>query len=349
MPVENTPIRLGIVGCGGLTQSVHIPCVASLEAFRVLAVCDLREEAARRAAARLPGSRPFSDATRLLEEELDAVLICAPPAVHEELTLAALARGLHVFLEKPPSMTATGARRLVEAAAGRNQRTMVGTMWRHMPAHRMAKELTERPEFGPVLNFHARYISPGPYMRMDWGLDRHDDAQMLRFFMLDHIVHLADATRYFMGEIESLQAIRSRTVGESYAFSVNLSFASGVVGNWTLAFQAPAFDGLVYLLGEGPAAVQVRNWQQLEYMPARPPVGRGGYSDHPAFRWDGGISYAEGVIRPGYREEWQAFAQAIREGADCHANVEDAWQAMRIIEALMESLRTGAAVTIDGV
>jgi predicted dehydrogenase len=42
--METAPIRLGIVGCGGLTQTVHIPCVASLEAFRVVAVCDLREE-----------------------------------------------------------------------------------------------------------------------------------------------------------------------------------------------------------------------------------------------------------------------------------------------------------------
>src|SRR5436305_5516423 len=102
--METRPIRLGIVGCGGLTQSVHIPCVASLEAFRVTAVCDVREEAARRAAARMPGSRVYTEAERLLEEEeVDAVFVCAPPAVHEAVTLAALARGRHVFLEKPPS------------------------------------------------------------------------------------------------------------------------------------------------------------------------------------------------------------------------------------------------------
>lgn len=340
------PIRLGIVGCGGLTQSVHIPCIASLEAFRVLAVCDLREEAAQRAAARLPGSRAHTDVARLLAEPLDAVLVCAPPAIHEEVTLAALERGLHVFLEKPPSMTAAGARRLVDAAAGRAQRTLVGTMWRHAPAHRMAKELSERPDFGPTLTFHARYVCPGPGMRMDWGLDRHNDAQMVRFFMLDHVVHLADATRLFMGDVEQVQAIRSRTSGESYAFAVNLWFTSGLVGNWTLSFRAPAFDALVYLVGDGPAVVQVRNWQQLEYVPAHPPIGRGGYQDHPAFQWDGGISYAEGVMRPGYREEWQAFAAAIRTGTECHANIEDAWQAMRIIEALAESLTTGGPVTI---
>src|SRR6266851_4881624 len=116
------PIRLGVVGCGGLTQSVHIPCVASLEAFRVVAVCDLREEAAQRAASRLPGSRAYTEVARLLDQPLDAVLVCAPPAIHEQVTLAALERGLHVFLEKPPSMTAAGARRLVDAAAGREQR-----------------------------------------------------------------------------------------------------------------------------------------------------------------------------------------------------------------------------------
>jgi myo-inositol 2-dehydrogenase/D-chiro-inositol 1-dehydrogenase len=347
--MEHPPIRIGIVGCGGLTQAVHIPCLVAEESFRVVAVCDLREEAAKRAAARLPGSRAYTDSTRLLDEALDAVLICAPPAVHEAMTLAALERGLHVFLEKPPSMTAAGARRLVEAAAGKAQRAMVGLMWRHAPAHRMAKELSQRPEFGQVLTFYGRYVCPGPGMRMDWGLDRSDDAQMVRFFMLDHIVHLADATRFFMGDVARIQAVRSRTESESYALAVNLTFASGLVGSWTLAFRAAAFDGMITLVGDGPATVQVRNWQQLEYVSPQPPIGPGGYSGHPAFHWDGGIGFADGIMRPGYREEWRAFGLSIREGAECRAGVEDAWQAMRIVEALTESLRTGGAVEISAV
>jgi predicted dehydrogenase len=183
-------------------------------------------------------------------------------------------------------------------------------------------------------------------MRMDWGLDRHDDAQMVRFFMLDHIVHLADVTRYFMGEVATVQAVRSRTPGESYVFAVNLTFASGLAGSWTLAFRAAAFDALLYVLGDGPAAVQVRNWQHLEYVSPQPPVGRGGYSDHPALHWNSGIGFAEGVMRPGYREEWQAFASAIADGGECHANVEDAWQAMRIIDAVATSLQEKGPVTI---
>jgi predicted dehydrogenase len=142
-----------------------------------------------------------------------------------------------------------------------------------------------------------------------------------------------------MGDVARVQAVRSRTEAESYAFAVILTFASGVAGTWTLAFRAAAFDSLVYLLGDGPAAVQVRNWQFLEYTPPQPPCGRGGYTDHPRFVWDGGINYADGVMRPGYREEWQAFARAIREGSECRADVEDAWQAMRIVEAVLESLR----------
>ncbi len=96
-------------------------------------------------------------------------------------------------------------------------------------------------------------------------------------------------------------------------------------------------------------SAQVRNWQQLEYVPPQPPLGRGGYQDHPRFAWDGGFGYADGVMRPGYREEWQAFARAIQEGSECHANVEDAWQAMRIIEALNESLCEGKPVSLGAV
>ena len=119
--------------------------------------------------------------------------------------------------------------------------------------------------------------------------------------------------------------------------------AASVMGRVSSVIRAEASRG------EGPAAVQVRNWQQLEYVPPQPLVGRGGYQDHPRFQWDGGIGYVDGVARPGYREEWQAFAQAIHEGSECHANVEDAWQAMRIIEALNESVRTGSPVSTQAV
>jgi predicted dehydrogenase len=342
-------IRLGLIGCGGLSNGILLPALATIDRFDLTATCDLREEAARAAAERYGAAAWYTDYRQVLaRDDLDAAMVVAPPAVHEEAGIAVLERGLHLYVEKPPSMTAAGAQRLADAARGRPLKTMVGTVQRHVPVHRMAKDITQRPEFGRLMLYQARYCCPGPGMRMDWGMRREDDADMVRFFLLDHIIHHIDLARYFLGEIAAVHAIRNRSLDAHYALLFGLTFANGVVGSLTAGFRAPSFDNQVYLLGDGPASVQASNWTQLVYHPPQAPVGAGGYQDHPAVTWDGGISYQDGVMRPGYREELILWARAILEDGTCHSTVEDGWRDMLVIDAMVESLNTGQSVEIDG-
>lgn len=340
-------LRLGLIGCGGLPQGVLLPVIAVMDALDLAAVCDLCEEAARTTAARYGAEAWYTDYRQLLaRDDLDAAMVVAPPAVHEEAGIAALERGLHLFVEKPPSMASAGARRLADAARGKPLKTMIGTVQRHAPVNRMAKEIIQRPEFGPPLLYQARYCCPGPGMRMDWGMRRDDDADMTRFFLMDHIIHHIDLARYFMGEIASVYATRSRTPDEQYALVFTLAFENGVAGSLSAVFRAPSFDNQVHISGAGPASVQTLNWSSLIYHPPQAPVGRGGYSDHPVIAWDGGISYQNGVVRPGYREELELWAAAILNDGECHATVEDGWRDMVVIDAMMESLHTGGTVEI---
>ncbi|MBI4553279.1 MAG: Gfo/Idh/MocA family oxidoreductase [Candidatus Latescibacteria bacterium] len=341
-------LRLGLIGCGGLSNGVLLPALSVIDALDLVATCDLREDAARTAAERYKAQVWYTDYRQLLaRDDLDAVMVVAPPAVHEAAGIAVLERGLHLYVEKPPAMTAAGARRLADAARDRPVKTMVGTVQRHVPVNRMAKAITERAEFGRVILYQARYCCPGPGMRMDWGMRRDDDADMVRFFMLDHLIHHIDLARYFLGEIVAVHTTRSATTGEQYALVFSLTFANGVAGSLTAGFRSPSFDNQVYLLGDGPASVQTSNWTRLIYHPPQPPVGQGGYSDHPAVTWDGGISYQNGVIRPGYREELELWARAILEDGDCHSTVEDGWRDMLVIDAMVESLNTGRTVEIS--
>ncbi len=335
-------VRVGIVGCGGLPQGVLLPCLALIPELELVATCDLVEEKAKALAQQYGAPIWTMDWVELVEMDgLDAIMVAAPPAVHEEVGVAALRKGLHLFLEKPPSMTAEGARHLVKAAEGTGLKTLLGTVQRHTPACRMMKEISQRPEFGAPLLYQARYCCPGPGMRMDWGMDRNSEAEMMRFFLLDHIIHHIDLARFFMGEIAKVSAIRSEGLQDRYNFAASLRFANGVAGNMSCCFRAPSFDNHAVLYGDGPAAVEVRNWTRLEYRPRKAPVGKGGYDDSPKVIWDGGIGFEGGAIRPGYREELALWARAILEGVECHATVEDGWRDMLALEAMMESLTCG--------
>lgn len=320
-------------------MGVLLPALSLVEELRLVATCDIREEAAQRAAERFRAPRFYTDYRLLLERErLDGVLIAAPPAVHVAVGVEALERGLHVFTEKPPAMTARDAKRFRDAARNKPLKTLVGTVQRHCPVNRMAKELLEKPEFGKPLVYQARYVCPGPGMRMDWGMNRNSEEEMFRFFLLDHVIHHLDLARFFMGEIESVFTMRSRTKGEQYAAVIHYRFESGIVGSQTIAFCSPVFENRTFIAGDGPAWVETHNWTKLSYAIPNLPVGRGGYDDGRVLTWDGGISYQNGAIRPGYREELTAWARAILKDTECHANLEDAYREMLLIDAIIESL-----------
>jgi hypothetical protein len=130
-------IRLGIVGCGLITQLAHLPALEALAGrFAVVAVADPSERA-RTAVARRAGAEAYAWHEALLDGAgLDAVLVASPNGTHARVTLDALAAGLHVLVEKPLCLTVRAAERIVELAANRGRVVQVGYMKRHDPAYR---------------------------------------------------------------------------------------------------------------------------------------------------------------------------------------------------------------------
>jgi predicted dehydrogenase len=106
------PLRLGVIGCGLVAQSVHFHNLRELpDRFQVRALCDISP-----GALAFSGERFFPEAVRLgdwqdlLEEPLDAVMILTPGS-HAPIAIAAAERGLHLFVEKPVAFRSRRTRR----------------------------------------------------------------------------------------------------------------------------------------------------------------------------------------------------------------------------------------------
>ncbi|GIX06021.1 MAG: hypothetical protein KatS3mg115_0424 [Candidatus Poribacteria bacterium] len=340
-------LRVAMIGCGGLPSGVLLPALRLVEECRLVATCDLRPEAAERAARRFEAERWYTDYLEMFQKErLDGVLIATPPAVHVQAGIAALEHGLHLFVEKPPAMTAEDARRFRDVARRSGKKVLMGTVRRHAPAHRIAREWMETEAFGTPLVYESHYVCPGPGMRLDWGMDPRSDRDMFRFFLMDHIIHSLDLARFFMGEIVAVRAVRSRAAERQYAGVIQYRFESGAVGSETIAMRSPTFETRVHIVGDGPSWIAVHNWSKIALSVPDLPIGQGGYNDGRAIHWDGGITYQNGAIRPGYREELTAWARAILEDTECRANLEDGYREMLLIEAIMKSVETGEEVAV---
>lgn len=103
-------IRIGIVGLGKIARDQHLPAIAATPDFVLAAV------ASRNASA--DGVPHYSDLAAMLaaEPDLQAVALCQPPQVRHAAARAAIAAGLHVFLEKPPGATLSEVDDLARAA-----------------------------------------------------------------------------------------------------------------------------------------------------------------------------------------------------------------------------------------
>ncbi|WP_327755053.1 Gfo/Idh/MocA family oxidoreductase [Sphingobium sp. SJ10-10] len=109
------PIRIAIVGIGKIARDQHVPAIRGNSAFSLAATVSPQD-------AGLEGVPHLASLDALLSEgpAVDAIALCTPPQVRYELASQALARGIHLFLEKPPGAT------LAEVAALEAQADKVG-------------------------------------------------------------------------------------------------------------------------------------------------------------------------------------------------------------------------------
>jgi predicted dehydrogenase len=129
-------LRIGIIGCGEVTQINHLPSLEFLsEQFEITALSDVSPSVLERVAHRHHVRHRFADHRDLLAcPEVDAVLIATPHAYHSEQTLAALEAGKHVLVEKPMSMTLEDADAIIRAQDRTGRTVQVGYMRRYASA-----------------------------------------------------------------------------------------------------------------------------------------------------------------------------------------------------------------------
>ena len=100
-------VRVGMIGAGGLANSVHYPSLAEFDDVEIAAICDLDEARLKSTAEKYEVENTYSDYKKMVSEvELDAAYIIMPPHHLFDLVIHCLDNKLNVFTEKPPGVTA---------------------------------------------------------------------------------------------------------------------------------------------------------------------------------------------------------------------------------------------------
>lgn len=107
MKKSPAPLRVAVVGTGGIARGSHLPALAALgDRAAVVALVDVDAESLRRTADdwSVPGRYTDLDAM-LRTERPDLVVVATPPGNHRETAVAALDAGAWVWCEKPPALS----------------------------------------------------------------------------------------------------------------------------------------------------------------------------------------------------------------------------------------------------
>ncbi len=269
------PVRIGMVGCGGIANA-HLEGYRSLagrgcDHFVLSAVCDV--DAARASAfasqiAQFQATPPqvFTDLDALLAARVvDGVDVCTTHADHHPTAIRCLEAGVHVMVEKPMGVTVRAARRMQEVAARTGHILSIAENSRRGLGQRaMAWLFNQDRRLGAPRLFAIDYFAGPPLpltppaeetpaAQLNWRLDK---LQAGGGWTYDGGVHLMDSLLVYFGPIDTVYA-EHRTLtpretlltdgrrvtghGEDTSLAT-FRFASGLIGRWSFSFALPGVD-----------------------------------------------------------------------------------------------------------
>jgi UDP-N-acetylglucosamine 3-dehydrogenase len=236
-------LNVGVIGCGSIARRRHLVEYAAKENVEIIAVCDIVQERADEMAKEY-GAEAYVDYVELLKNDnIDAVSVCLPNALHAPVSIAALNAGKHVLCEKPMATSRQEAEEMIQASIENNKKLMIAHNQRFVASHVKAKQILDSGEIGKVYSFKTTFGHPGPER---WSIDGatswfFDKERAFIGAMGDLGVHKSDLLRYLLGEIVEVGAFVETNAKKNTDVDDNavciVKTENGVIGTLTASWS----------------------------------------------------------------------------------------------------------------
>lgn len=317
--VTTVPFRAALIGAGRHVVRTMWPAIRAV-GWDVQAVCTRSARSAETAKLQLGVDFGYGSVDQLLERhahELDAAVVVVPPAEYRGLACRCLNAGLPVLCEKPGGQSPAELADVEEMSARAGKPVMVGFMKRFAPAYVRGREVTQRPEFGPVLGYQG-----------SWGTGTVQSD--LYGWLADVASHAIDLARYFMGELVN-PSVRTISIGARHVLSVTFTSesTSAVVGmELTSALSWDYASERVTVTGAGGRVV-VDDLVACRYYAPNSPESRWSTA-FTAMRGDVGLNVT------GFVGCLSHFERVVRFGEPCLSDVASARRTMELIREVYD-------------
>jgi predicted dehydrogenase len=326
----NEKLKFGIVGAGSIAQA-YAQAFKTCETAEIVAVADVRADAARALAEELR-CQSYDSYQKLAESDrLNAIVVCTPPATHPEICLHFLERGIHVLCEKPLSIDAASARVMLDAAKRCGVRLTMASKFRYVEDVVRAKSIVMSGILGEIILFENAFTSRVD-MSSRWNSMPHISGGGV---LIDNGTHSVDLMRYFLGPLAEVQVVEGkRAQGLSVEETVRIFVRSlsGVMGSIDLSWSInKELDNYISIYGSH-GTVRV-GWKESKYR-------QSSSSD-----W---VVFGKGYDKvQAFRSQIDNFSRAIRGEETLLITAEDALASVEVVEAAYAALRQSQWTTVS--
>jgi len=200
-------VRIGLIGVGWI-GSHHGHNVLKNPDAELIAVADLVEDKVQQFMEQEGVSvRYYADYEELLQQDdIDAVIIASPNAMHAEQTMAAADAGKHIYCEKPMALNLDDCKKMVAAVKKAGVKFLIGYHRRFNPLYQHTRKLAEEGYFGNLFYVESDYLHhvPGDWEIWSW-IGKEQIGGSLFHAGSGHNV---DLIRFFGGEIKEVACFK---------------------------------------------------------------------------------------------------------------------------------------------
>lgn len=333
-------MRVGLIGAK-LQGSRRAPVIQNFPGTELIVISASHKESAQALANKFGCESAVGWESVVKRSDLDVVVVCTPPHLHAQISIAAMESGKHVLCEKPLARTIQEAEAMVKVAKANSVVLKCGFNHRYHPAIQKAKELLDKGMIGKPYFIRCRYgICGRPGYEREW---RANPEIVAGGQLMEQGIHVVDLSRWFLGEFREVAAFTANYFWKTEPLEDNafvllrgedgrVAFIHSSLTQWKNLFSFEIFGSDGYAIADGLGG---------SYGTERLIFGRREFLKPFAVE----VTEFRGEDRSWY-EEWKDFATSIKENREPLGSGYDGLIAMRLVNAAYESSRKRCFVTL---
>ena len=350
-------IKVGVIGCGTIANSAHIPSYMNCPDAEIKYFCDIIPERAQAAVEKYGCGIAVEDYhTVLADPEITAVSVCTPNRMHPIISIDALRAGKHVLCEKPAARTYAEALTMQQAQHETGLTLNIGVVNRFNTAVNEIKKLIDAGELGEVYHIYVSFRAHRSIPGLGGAFTTKEIAG--GGALIDWGVHYLDIVMYCMGDPAPL-TVSGKAFSKLGVDMKNYVYTSMWAG-------PPKYDGTydvddsvtALVRTSGPVITVHGAWAQnikedecyIDFMGDKGGI-RLQYGQNFTLYTskDGALftSTPEYISRPHFQNEIDAFVRCVRTGEKLPSHIDYAVLTSKIMQGIYDSAEQHREVVFE--